>query len=68
MRTLLTRKELSAATNGKLTMWSIGELTRRGAIPTVRIPGMRVFLYDLEAVEKWLDGLQGAAQGLRLAK
>ena len=57
-RQLLTRKELSEATNGKLTMWAIGELTRRGDIPVIRVPGMRVYLYDYDKVLKWLDGLQ----------
>lgn len=70
MKQLLTRKELSEATNGKLTMWTIGELTRRGDMPVIKIKGMRVFLYDLEAVENWLDGLQNGTTGqsLRLAK
>lgn len=57
-RQLLTRKELSEATNGKLTMWTIGELTRRGDIPVIKIKGMRVYLYDLDAVMQWLDRLQ----------
>jgi hypothetical protein len=58
MKKLLTRKELCEATGGKLTMWTIGELTRRGAIPVVKLPGVRKYLYDLEAIEKWLDDFQ----------
>lgn len=65
MRNLMNKKELCEATNGKLTMWTIGELTRRGVLPTIRIPGMRVMLYDIEAVNKWLDGLQTGFEGQR---
>lgn len=69
MKKLLTRKELCEATGGKLTMWAIGELTRRGAIPVVKLP-IRKYLYDLEAIEKWLDELQSktTTQGLKLVK
>ena len=59
-RQLLTRKELSEATGGKLTMWTIGELTRRGDIPVIKIKGMRVYLYNYDEVMRWLDGLQQA--------
>jgi hypothetical protein len=70
MKKLLTRKELCEATGGKLTMWTIGELTRRGAIPVVKLPGVRKYLYDLEAIEKWFDELQSktTTQGLKLVK
>jgi|LSQX01.3.fsa_nt_gb hypothetical protein len=70
MRKLLTRKELVEASGGKLTAWTIGELTRRGAIPVVKLPGVRKYLYDLEAIEKWLDELQSktTTQGLKLVK
>jgi hypothetical protein len=70
MKNLLNRKELCEATNGKLTMYTIGELTRRGDIPVIKIKNMRVYLYDYDAVMAWLSGLQQgtAGQGLRLAK
>jgi hypothetical protein len=70
MKKLINRKELCEATNGKLTMWTIGELTRRGDIPVIRVPGMRVYLYDYDAVMAWLSGLQQetTVPGLRLAK
>lgn len=67
----MNKKELCEATNGKLTMWTIGELTRRGTMRgVIKIPGMRVYLYDYDAVMAWLSGLQQgtAGQGLRLAK
>lgn len=58
MKKLLTRKELCEATGGRLTMWTIGELTRRGAIPVVKLPGIRVYLYDWDKIQEWLDNLQ----------
>jgi hypothetical protein len=58
MKNLMNKKELCAATNGKLTMWTIGELTRRGTMPVVKIPGMRLYLYDFDAVTEWLQGLE----------
>lgn len=60
MKTLMNKRELCAATGGKLTFWTIGELTRRGTMPVVKIPGMRLFLYDYDEVMTWLDSLQTA--------
>lgn len=53
MRELLTAKEL----NEKLpflSLWCINELRRRGVIPYVKVPGIKKFLFDLEAVNNWL--------------
>lgn len=55
---LLDKGELVNALGGKLTAWTIGELTRRGTIPCIKIPGFRRYLYNLEAVEAWLESLQ----------
>jgi hypothetical protein len=53
-KTLLSRKELTEATNGKLSLWTIGELTRQRKIPHIRI-GARLYLYDLDKINKWLE-------------
>ncbi len=57
MKTLLDRAELVIATNGKLSAWTIGSLTRQKQIPHIVI-GKRRYLYSLEDVERWLDNLQ----------
>ena len=54
-KTLLTRQELCEHFKGKLSLYTIGDLTRRKLMPFVKIPGVRVYLYDLEEIEKWLD-------------
>jgi hypothetical protein len=58
VRKLMDKKELVEALGGKLKNWTIGELTRRGDMPVIRIPNMRRYLYDIDAVERWLDRLQ----------
>ncbi len=56
VRTLLTDRELHER-YPQLSIWSINEMRRRNQIPHLKLPGIRKFLYDLEAVEKWLGGL-----------
>lgn len=65
MKTLLNRKELVAATNGRLSMWAIGEMTRQKKIPTIKL-NKRTYLYDYDAVMTFLDDLQ--TQSMQQAK
>ena len=56
-RQLVTDKELHNL-YPQLSLWTINELRRRGNIPVVAIPGIRKYLFDLEAIENWITGLQ----------
>lgn len=57
MGELLNRKELEKWSKGKLTAWMIGDLTRKKQIPHITI-GKRLYLYDVDHIQRWLDNLQ----------
>jgi hypothetical protein len=61
MGDLLNRKELEEWSKGKLTAWTIGDLTRKKLIPHCVI-GKRLYLYDTVKIQQWLDNL--AAQSM----
>lgn len=37
-----------------LSVWAINNLRRRKILPYIVIPGLKKFVYDVSAVEKWL--------------
>ncbi|HWQ73305.1 MAG TPA: hypothetical protein VN370_13415 [Desulfitobacteriaceae bacterium] len=42
----------------QLSLWTIGQLRRQGKIPHIKLPGMRKFLFEVGAIEKWLSDLE----------
>jgi hypothetical protein len=52
MGKLLNRKELVEWSEGKLTAWTIGDLTRKRKLPFILI-GKRLYLYDVSQIELW---------------
>jgi hypothetical protein len=66
---IMDKKELVKALGGKLTDYTVGELTRRGTMGgVIKLPGMRRYLYNYEAVVEWLTGLQKTQTGERTLK
>ncbi len=57
MGKLLNCKELVEWSGEKLTAWTINDLRRKKLIPHITI-GKRLYLYDTEKIQLWLDNLQ----------
>lgn len=70
-RRLLNAKE--AAEYIGCSLWALNEMRRRGVVPFVKLPQLRVFYYEKSALDAWIMSLQTqpgqqVAGRLRVAK